>query len=408
MPVTPNPNDPADVPPATVGPPAWQPGDPNGLELIDEGPAPPWPRSRITPSPWSGWPNEWAPPMWSGRLEALTDTAWLCLDLNSSLLATMPPYLVGASPSLPADWLNNPDPDIYQSWHGFARQLFWDYQCGEVFVVATAYYANGYPARFHVVPPWMVNSEVGAGGQLTHRIGSLDVTADMLHIPYKIDVGEAHGHGPLEVGAGRLVAANAMARYATNVAAAGGVPNAVLTHPQNLNRTQAQDLQAAWVEARMSSMGLPAVLSGGIDFKTLSFSPKDAALIELAQFNESRIAVLLGVPPFLVGLPSGGDPMTYANTQWVFVYHWRAGLSPKANAVMGALSSWLLPRGTTIELNRDEYVKAELLERAQTWAMLNGITDSEGNPVLTVAEIRELERFSKAAPSSTLTSGVLQ
>jgi hypothetical protein len=48
--------------------------------------------------------------------------------------------------------------------------------------------------------------------------------------------------------------------------------------------------------------------------------------VELSQWNESRIAVLLGVPPFLMGLPSGGDSMTYSNVQSLFDYHWRAGL----------------------------------------------------------------------------------
>jgi hypothetical protein len=67
-----------------------------------------------------------------------------------------------------------------------------------------------------------------------------------------------------------------------------------------------------------------------------------------------------------------------------------------------------LPRGTTVELNRDEYVKPELKERAETYAILANIRDPEGNPVLTVAEIRELERYGNAAPSATLTSGVLQ
>jgi HK97 family phage portal protein len=405
--IVPNPNDPADVPPATVGPPAAVPGDPNGLVLESGPPAPPWPRSRITPSPWSGWPAEWATPNWQGRVEALTDTAWGCLDLNASILASMPPYLVGASPSLPADWLNNPDPDQYTSWEEFAKQLSWDYQLGEVYVLATARYSSGYPARFHVVDPWLVNAEKTAGGRC-YTIGSADVTGDILHIRYQSRTSDAHGHGPLEVGAGRLVAANALARYASNMAAAGGVPNAVLKHPGNLNATQAADLQAAWVTARMSSMGLPAVLSGGIDFELLQISPKDMALVELSQWNESRIAVLLGVPPFLMGLPSGGDSMTYSNTQSLFDYHWRAGLRTKARPLMAALSGWALPRGTTVEVNRDEYVKPGPLERAQTWQTLNNIRDADGNPVLTVAQIQELERYSNAVPSETLTSGVLQ
>ena len=58
--------------------------------------------------------------------------------------------------TLIADWLTNPDPDVYTSWEEFAKQLFWDYQLGEAFVLATARYATGWPARFHVVPPWYV------------------------------------------------------------------------------------------------------------------------------------------------------------------------------------------------------------------------------------------------------------
>lgn len=408
-PAVPNSNDPADVPPGTVGPPSAVPGDPHGVMMIDEGPGGRWPGSTIVPSPWSGWPAEWATPNWFGRVDQLTDTAWMCLDRNASVIATMPPYLVGASDSLPADWLNNPDPDIYPSWFQFAKQLLWDFQMGEAFVVVTARYSNTYPARFHVVDPWLVNVELTGGGTRRFSIGNLDVTDDVLWIPYTFRMSDAHGHGPLDAGAGRLVAANALTRYATNLAASGGVPSAVLVHPANLNATQAADLQASWVEARMSNMGLPAVLSGGIDFKTLSFSPTDMALIDLAKWNESRIAELLGVPPFLVGLPSGGDSMTYTNGQEIRMDHWQSGLKPKVEAVMQALSGWLLPRGTTVELNRDEYVKPGPLERAQTDQILFNLQDPvSGDRAKTLAEIREAERFSNAAPSQPLTSGVLQ
>jgi hypothetical protein len=81
------------------------------------------------------------------------------------------------------------------------------------------------------------------------------------------------------------------------------------------------------------------------------------ALLELAQFTESRIAVKLGVPPYLVGLPSGGDPMTYSNVTQLFDFHHRAGLNTKVSAVMSALSGWALPRGQRVELNRDEYTR---------------------------------------------------
>jgi HK97 family phage portal protein len=405
----PNGNNPADVPPGTVGPDGAVPGDPHGVLLVDDGPpAPPWPRSRFTASPWSGWPAEWATPSLYGRVQSLTDTAWACLDKNSGALATMPAYLVGASPSLPVDWLNNPDPEQYPSWWAFIRQLFWDYQLGEAYVLATARYSNGYPARFHVVPPWTVNAEIDSQGLRRYHIGSLDVTADLLAIHYQITAGEAHGHGPLEAGASRLVAASALARYAGTLAASGAIPNAVLKHPHNLNAQQAQDLQMAWVEARTSGMGLPAVLSGGIDFETLQISPAEMALLELSQFMEQRIAVLLGVPPYFVALPSGGDSLTYSTVSMALDYWWRSGLSTKAAPVMQALSGWLLPRGTTVELNRDEFVKPGWLERAQTFQTMFNIYDPiTGERAMQISEIRQAERLD-AAPSQTLTSGVLQ
>jgi HK97 family phage portal protein len=400
----PNDNAPESVPPATVGPPSARPGDARGV-LVEEGGGgvPPVPVMRA--APWSGWPAEWNTPNWDGFVQRLTDTAWFCVDLNASVLATMPPYLVEAPPTLDAGWLQNPDPDVYTSWEEFAKQLFWDFQLGEAFVIATARYSTGWPARFHVVPPWAFDVDVIEGVR-RYTIGGIDVTADVLHIRYSSTVDDARGHGPLEAGAGRVIAAEVFARYASNIAAAGGVPPSVLEHPEELTGEQAAELQAQWVNARVSALGLPAVLSGGVTWKPTVVSPAEMALLDLSQYNDSRIATLLGVPPFLAGLPGSGDSMTYANATSLFDFHWRAGLKPKASAVMGALSGWALPRGTTVEVNRDSYVAPPPLQRAQTAQILNGIVDAEGNPALTVDEIRAVERLDAGVSSDPTVSGV--
>jgi HK97 family phage portal protein len=339
---------------------------------------------------------------------ATDGTAWACLDKNANALSTMPPYLVGAAPSLNADWLTNPHPTLYTSWQEFAKRLFWDYQAvGEVFVHADAYYATGWPSRFHTLPPWSVNVEL-RNGLRVYNVGDLDVTRDILHIRYLSSVDDAHGHGPLEAGAARLVAAEVLNRYATSLAANGGVPPSVLEHPDELTAEQSLMLKAQWVEARQSSIGEPAVLSGGLQWKPTQVNPKDMALVELSQFNEAAIAVLLGVPPHLVGLPSGGDSMTYANVNAIFDYHWRSSLRTFAHAVMLALSGWLLPRGTRVELNRDEYVQPGPYERAQTAQILNSLVDpTTGQAALTVQEIREAERFNNTAPQN-IAEGVLR
>jgi HK97 family phage portal protein len=394
----PNGNDPATVAPGTVGPPTLTPGDPHGLTL-DPLAAPPSSPPTITPSAWSGWPADWWPPNWGGQTARLTDTAWTCVDLNANLLSTMPPYIVDAAPSLDAGWLENPDPDLYgMGWEEFAKQLFWDYQLGEAFVLATARYQTGWPARFHVVPPWYVNVEM-AGGRRVYSIGSVDVTADMLHLRYQGSVDDAHGHGPLEAGAGKVLAGEILGRYASNLASSGGIPSSVLEHPEQLTAVQAADLRAQWVTSRLENLGAPAVLSGGVSWKPTQMNPKDMALLELLTWNDSRIAVMLGVPPFLVGLPSGGDSLTYQNVTSLFDYHWRAGLRPKAQQVMAGLSGWLLPRGTTVEVNKDAYVQPEPLQRAQTAQIYNAIRDEvTGAPVMSVQQIQEAERLTNATP----------
>lgn len=392
-PVEPNSNDPASVPPATVGPPSAVPGDPDGLTL--EGPTRPASQPpRIGPSAWSGWPADWWPPAWgsSSAQARLTDTAWAAIDLNANLLATMPPYLVGGADTLDAAWMTNPDPDLYASWEEAAKALFWDFQLGEAFILATARYASGYPARWHVVPPWAVQVEL-TGGRRRYSIGSVDVSPDLLHVRYQGSVDDARGHGPLEAASLAMVAEGVLARYALGFAEAGGVPPSILVVNEELTADQAAALQAQWVAARMSRIGEPAVLSGGIEWKATGANPAEAGTRELLDRTSSRVATALGVPPFLLGLPSGGDPMTYSNVTQLFDYHWRAGLRPKAQIVVAALSGWLLPRGTSLELNRDAYVQPEPLARAQTAQILHGITDPQGNPALTVEEIRAAERL---------------
>jgi HK97 family phage portal protein len=363
-------------------------------------------------SPWAGWPADWATPWWNGygNLETLVDTAWACIDLNASVLASMPPYLVNAAATLPTSWLVNPDPDVYTSWFEFAKQLAWDFQLGEAFVLATARYDNGegWPARFHVVSPWMVNVEIGPGGLRRYTIGGKRVDDNLLHIRYKSSVGNARGMGPLEAGRSRVVAAATLARYASTFVEGGGVPYYALTHEEELDSQQATDLLNAWWTSRRSKLGQPAVLGGGIHIEPLQVSPKDMALVELSMWNETHIATLLGVPAALANLPSNGDSLTYSTALMAREQHWQGGLKPKATALMQALSGWLLPRNSTIEVNRDEYLSPALPELVGAYATLFGLVDETGNRAMTIDEIREATRIGVAAPSQTLTSGVLQ
>jgi HK97 family phage portal protein len=379
-------------PPSSVGPPGYNPGDPHGFEFDPPPGGVNLRFAQLVPSPWSGWPAEWATPEFNQKAGPLVDTAWACLDLNSSILSSMPVYLTRGGQVLPPKtWMTNPDPLIYTSWAEFAKQLFWDYQMGEAFVLPMSFGADSKPLTFRVVPPWLVNVEMGKAGR-EYNIGDLDVTDDILHIRYKSQTDSAHGIGPLEAGGPRAVAAGLLVKLVSTIAEQGGLPPYFLTTDQRMTREQANDQLTEYVDSRIRNSGRPALLTNGVKPSTLTMSVKEMSLLEIGQWTESRIAILLGVPPFLVGLPSGGDSMTYSNVTQLFDFHDRASLRAKATHVMTALSGWAVPRGTSVELNRDEYSRPALAERAQAYEKLVAIG------ALSAEEVRTMERFTGDAP----------
>jgi HK97 family phage portal protein len=371
-------------------PPAANPGDPNGIEFDRTetfSRAAPFPM----PSAWNGYPAEWNT-QWGNStigMRKLIDTAWMCLDLNTRVLASFPVYCVrGEKIMTPKPWMIDPDPMMYTCWNEFAKQLFWDYLMGEAFVLSLGEGPrDGKPVQMRVIPPWCVNVEI-VGGARRYKIGSYDCTDEMLHIRYTSTTDDPRGHGPLEAAGARILTAGLLQKYAGTLAETGGVPHYWIGVKNWLNPTEAEELLDGWVASRKRHQGEPGVIGGdGVLHQTQAMSAKDLALLELAQFSESRIAVLLGAPPFLVGLPGGGDSMTYQNVQAVFDFHDRSMLKPTASFVMSALSNWALVRGQSAELNRDDYSRPDFKDRATAWEIYirSGVVSSDF--------VRKAERF---------------
>lgn len=346
------------------------------------------PNMSIYPSRWTGWPTDWLDPTWDGynQFNSLVDTAWACLDLNASVIGSMPPYLTRDGQVIPSrSWMGNPDPAKYVSWDDFAKEAFWEYQLGEVFILCMARDFAGYPVRFRVIPACYV--DIRSDG---FWIGSFQVPdEDMLHIRYTRQPGSLRGVGPLEAGGARMTAAATLSRHVSGLVETGIAPPYYIKTDKPLTKDQSVGVLDGYLETRAARPGEPAIMSGGASLEAPpTKSAKEMALVELAQFTDSRIAILLGVPPFLVGLPSGGDSMTYSNVSSLFDFHERASLGPKVNAVTSAISRWALPRGTKFDLNRDAYTRPSAVDRATYYKTLNDIPD-----VITGAEIRTMERM---------------
>lgn len=402
--ITPNAN------PETSVSPTWNPGDPDGVDTSAlYHPVVTRSLPVVRPTPWDGWPLGWDVPNWDmgSRYNELIDVAWMCLDINSRILSTMPVYrTVAGEVEAPVSWMLNPDPTIYASWEEFAKQLFWDFQLGEVFVWSMAEFRSGLPMNMRVLPGWMVKVEMKGGSRVYTLEGSRrDITDEVLHIRYKSTTDGKHGVGPLESAGGRMLTAGVLARYIRELAQTGGNVKETLETDEQLTDEDVIGLMNQWLKTRAEYPTEPVVLDAGFHFKShQAMTPRDMAMLEVAQFTEARIAGLLGVPPFLAGLPSSGgsgEGMTYANVSQVFDFHDRSALKPFAKTVMSALSNWALPPGQAAELNRDEYTRPDFATRAESWVKL-----VEAG-IVTVDEVRSAERLTGPISPQALTGGTI-
>ncbi len=362
------------------------------------------------------WGTPWMEPLGSGEWSGFgygrqspdgymkrVSTVMTCVDLNTSQLASFPAYGVDGDRTvrLPS-WAINPEPSIYTDWSDFMLAAGNDlYLHGETFIHATGWFANGYPARFIALPAGRISIKPDDDGVGQYYLDDDDFIPrrEILHIRYQTLAGRAHGLSPLEWIGRNLASAAALEAYATEIARHGVW--AVLKHPANLDNVQATNLQNRWMAARAANAAAPAVLSGGVDFETVSLSPKDMALLDLKTFDEQKIAAAFRTPPYLVGVDQPGS-MTYSNTHQLSDHHWRVGLRTVAKKFATALSLWTLPGTQRMEFDRDEYIRPGPADRATYYSTMHSIVDEQtGERAMDVEEIRTAERLLDRAGRNT-------
>ncbi|MCR4265345.1 phage portal protein [Nitratireductor sp. ZSWI3] len=110
----------------------------------------------------------------------------------------------------------------------------------------------------------------------------------------------------------------------------------------NLSDDQFDRLKAELEQgyAGAARAGRPLLLEGGLDWKAMSLSPKDMDFMEAKNGAARDVALALGVPPMLLGIP--GDN-TYANYQEAHRAFYRLTVLPLVGRVAKELSAWLQP-----------------------------------------------------------------
>ena len=245
------------------------------------------------------------------------------------------------------------------------------------------------PDRMKVVPGpdgWPQAYEYTVAGQ-TARFDQSAPQPPVLHLTLFNPLDDHYGLSPLEAAAVAVDAHNAAATWNKSLLDNAARPSGALIYDSDggavLSAAQFERLKTELDKQYQgtANAGRPLVLEGGLDWKPMSFAPKDMDFMEAKHAAAREIALAFGVPPMLLAIP--GDN-TYSNFQEANRVFWRTGVLPLANRIAAALTQWLAPSfGEGLRLAPDtDRIEALSADRAALW---DRVTKA---PFLTVNEKR--------------------
>lgn len=278
--------------------------------------------------------------------------------------------------------LDHTGTDFFESWYGYLLVA------GNAYVEAVA--LDGElrelhalrPDRVKVVPGadgWPEGYEYAVGGRSIRLSGeAVEGVRGVLHMRLFHPANDYYGMSPIEAAAGAIDIHNQAAKWNKALLDNSARPSGALVYGSregNLTEEQFQrlkeELELGFQGARQA--GRPMLLEGGLDWKQLSLSPKDMDFVEAKNAAAREIALALGVPPMLLGIP--GDN-TYSNYQEASRTFWRQTVLPLVNRTAKSLSSWLAPAwGGGLVLRPDlDAIEALSSERDQLWTRLEKVS----------------------------------
>jgi HK97 family phage portal protein len=251
------------------------------------------------------------------------------------------------------------------------------------------------PDRTRVVPAangFAMGYEYTASGA-TRRF-EIDVdrgVRPILHLKRFHPIDDFYGMSPLDPAAFSIDTHNASGAFNKALLDNSATPAGAFVYsgnPTNGN-AMADDQYARLKEMLDDQMtgtrnaGRPMILEGGLDWKTMSIDPDKMQFVEAKNMAAREIALALGVPPMLLGIPGDNTYANYAEANRAF---YRQTVVPLAKWLARALTHWFadhLERDMRLEIDLDT-IEGLRSERMELWSQVDKTT------FLTINEKREL------------------
>ena len=267
-------------------------------------------------------------------------------------------------------WLEALYGNLLVSGNAYAEQVSLDGQPAELHALR--------PDRMKVVPGqdgWPEAYEYSVAGR-TVRFAVEDGLSPILHLRLYHPLDDHYGFAPLEAAAIALDLHNAAGQWNKALLDNAARPSGALVYRgeggANLSQDQFERLKRE-LEANYTgavNAGRPLLLEGGLDWTSMALTPHDMDFIEAKNGAAREIALAVGVPPMLLGIPGDNTFANYAEANRVF---WRQTILPLVGRTADALTSWLGPHFPgAVRLGYDaDAVDALSSERAALWSRVN-------------------------------------
>ena len=308
-------------------------------------------------------------PVWSGRdyaalaREGVARNAvgYRCVRLLIEAVASVPLRVEaggGPAPDHPlARLLDKPNPE--QTLTDLIEQCLGYFQIsGAGFLEAVV--LDGAPRELYALRPdrlsalpgrqgWPQGWEYRVGGRAVRLMREADGWSPVLQIKAFHPSDDYDGLSPLEAAQTAIDIHNSAAAWAKALIDNSARPSGALVYGRDGARMTDDQFERLKEELESAhsgpaSAGRPLLLEGGLDWKPMSLTPADMDFIEARAAAAREIALALGVPPLLLGLP--GDN-TYANYREANLAFWRMSVAPLSRKLARSLTHWLGDRFAT-------------------------------------------------------------
>lgn len=174
---------------------------------------------------------------------------------------------------------------------------------GNAFGLITARDNNLRPTAIRPIHPDLVQVEPSKSDELkpVYKIAGQRVDFDdIVHIQRFPEAGRFTGLSIIEVAADSYGLSLAAERFGRNFFRDSAIPSGVLTTDGELTAEQQKRNMKEWLRSHRNRR-LPALLSGGLKWQSISITPDEAQFISTRSFQRSEIAMWFGIPPHMIG-----------------------------------------------------------------------------------------------------------